>query len=99
MTNAKSASSAAVASVRGGDWFELRMGSGGGYGDPLDRDPEIVATDVAQGRFDAEVAREAYGVVIGDTTATERRRDEMRRARLAKAAPATRPLSSLCASA
>ncbi|MGW0183572.1 hydantoinase B/oxoprolinase family protein [Nocardia sp. NPDC003345] len=38
--------------------------SGGGYGDPLDRDPERVLTDVL-GRWETiEHAREAYGVVI-----------------------------------
>lgn len=34
----------------------------GGYGDPRDRDPDVVRRDVRQGRVSAEVAREVYGV-------------------------------------
>jgi len=39
---------------------------GGGYGDPLDRDPERVAADVAYGRVSRESARLRYGVVLRD---------------------------------
>lgn len=39
---------------------------GGGYGDPLERDPERVARDVADGRVSRERARGAYGVVLMD---------------------------------
>jgi N-methylhydantoinase B len=83
----------AGARVGAEDWFEMRLGSGGGYGDPLDRDPAKVELDVRQGRFDAKVAREAYGVVLTDPTATERVRGEMRLARLARARPAAKRLS------
>ena len=75
------------------DWFEMRLGAGGGYGDPLDRDPALVETDIAQGRFAAEVARSSYGVVIGDAAATERLRNEMRRDRLKRARPPAKPLA------
>jgi len=81
------------ATVRSGEWFELRMGSGGGYGDPLDRAPGEVVRDVAHGRYDATVARAAYGVVLGNAGATERLRAEMRRDRLARAEPAAKPMS------
>jgi N-methylhydantoinase B len=37
---------------------------GGGYGDPLDREPARVAQDVAEGRVSPERAREIYGVVL-----------------------------------
>lgn len=40
-------------------WF-----GGGGYGDPLDRDPHSVARDVREGYVSAEAARELYGVVV-----------------------------------
>jgi N-methylhydantoinase B len=83
----------AGAKVREGEWFELRMGSGGGYGDPLDRAPDEVARDVAHGRFDAAVAHDAYGVVLGDADATERLRARMRRDRLSRARPAAKPLA------
>ena len=40
---------------------------GGGYGDPMERDPERVRMDVARGWETPERAREVYGVVlIGD---------------------------------
>lgn len=37
---------------------------GGGFGDPLDRDPERVLRDVRDGVVSAEAAREHYGVVL-----------------------------------
>jgi N-methylhydantoinase B len=52
--------------------------SGGGYGDPFERDPERVRRDVRSGFHDAEAARTDYGVVLGpgpefaiDVAATE----------------------------
>ncbi len=75
------------------DRFEMRLGCGGGYGDPLDRDPALVATDVAQGRITAEVARSSYGIVLDNVAATEQLRDEMRRDRLAHARPAAKPIA------
>jgi len=58
-------------------------GGGGGYGDPLDRDPEMVLKDVKDGEVTIEYAETAYGVVIDpktlkiDVTETERIRKEM----------------------
>jgi hypothetical protein len=86
------AASAAV--VREGEWYEMRMASGGGYGDPLDREAAAVERDVAHGRMDAEVARRSYGVVVGDGAATAALRDATRRDRLTRAQPARKPLSS-----
>ena len=40
--------------------------SGGGYGDPLERDPELVLLDWADELLDAGVATEVYGVVIDE---------------------------------
>ena len=37
---------------------------GGGWGDPLDRDPAAVQLDVQEGFVSAEAAREQYGVVL-----------------------------------
>ncbi|MDE0058734.1 MAG: hydantoinase B/oxoprolinase family protein [Defluviicoccus sp.] len=59
---------------------------GGGYGDPLDRDPEAVAADVAEGRVSGEAARAQYGVVLSpggvvDAAATSEARDALRSAR------------------
>jgi N-methylhydantoinase B len=43
---------------------------GGGWGDPLEREPALVLADVVEGRVSVERARDDYGVVlIGDGTA------------------------------
>jgi N-methylhydantoinase B len=61
--------------LRAGDMFELWWNGGGGFGDPLSRDPAAVAEDVLQGTVSAGQARAVYGVVVGtdgdaDVTAT-----------------------------
>jgi N-methylhydantoinase B len=71
----------------------LRVSSpgGGGYGDPLDRDPENVLRDVRDEVIGARSADEVYGVVLAaggrsfDAVATEARRAELRRGRLREA--------------
>ena len=40
--------------------------SGGGYGEPLQRDPELVRADVVEGWISPDRARAVYGVVIGE---------------------------------
>jgi N-methylhydantoinase B len=61
-----------------GDVVVCLMAGGGGYGDPLKRDPELVRQDVAAGLVSLQSARDDYGVVIlpsadyqVDVTATE----------------------------
>ena len=68
--------------------FELRTdevvieesAGGGGYGDPLERDPNAVSRDVAYGYVSPAAARASYGVVVRDAvvdagaTAAERSR-------------------------
>ena len=44
---------------------------GGGYGDPLLRNPERVAADVAELRVSEDMARELYGVVLADLAVDE----------------------------
>jgi N-methylhydantoinase B len=46
--------------------FYLRYTGSGGYGDPLDRNPERVARDVADGMITSETARDVYGVPVTD---------------------------------
>jgi N-methylhydantoinase B len=80
-----------------GEYFEMLCASGGGFGDPLDREPSAVVCDLEEGRLDAATAQDVYGLVFAaggaaDLPATERRRDELRRARLAHAQPARRPV-------
>jgi N-methylhydantoinase B len=63
-----------------GDVVTMRSGGGGGYGDPLLRDPALVALDVRAGVLSAHAAMVSYGVVVRDgqvdtdaTTAQRRR--------------------------
>ncbi len=46
----------------------LRLSGGGGYGDPFERDPELVATDVREGYVTAVAARRDYGVCLTPDT-------------------------------
>ena len=47
-----------------GDLIEFYSAGGGGCGDPFERDPEAVESDVANGYISVERARADYGVVI-----------------------------------
>src|SRR5690606_28682288 len=49
-----------------GETLTLLMPGGGGYGDPFERDPEAVLSDVLDGFVSVEAARRDYGVVIAD---------------------------------
>src|SRR5216684_1631695 len=42
----------------------VRTGGGGGWGDPLDRDPELIRSDVREELVSRLAAREHYGVVF-----------------------------------
>jgi N-methylhydantoinase B len=47
-----------------GDMFTRPSAGGGGYGDPLERDPDHVCEDIADGYVSIERALKDYGVVI-----------------------------------
>jgi N-methylhydantoinase B/oxoprolinase/acetone carboxylase alpha subunit len=69
-----------------GDRVRLVSPSGGGYGDPLERDPQLVETDVREGFVSVGSAEGLYGVVLDangavDEAETERKRSEMRASR------------------
>jgi N-methylhydantoinase B len=51
-----------------GSVVELRTGGGGGFGDPLEREPEWVARDVRDGFVTIEAAERDYGVVLDPET-------------------------------
>jgi N-methylhydantoinase B len=51
-----------------GDLIEFHSAGGGGYGDPLERDPQTVEQDVFNAYVSVEQARESYGVVIDPKT-------------------------------
>jgi N-methylhydantoinase B len=72
--------------MRRGDVVVIQAAGGGGYGDPLERDPNLVAEDVADGYVSQDRAAEVYGVVLTrtgdpDDVATEERREELRSGR------------------
>jgi N-methylhydantoinase B len=77
-----------------GDIQYVRFMGGGGYGDPIDRDPEAVLRDVELNLVTRKAARDIYGVVIDsggaiDASGTDARRLEIRAERLGKPVPAT----------
>jgi len=66
--------------------------SGGGYGDPIDRNPEAVARDVWIGTTSRYAAQKVYGVVLNeagavDAKATENQRDAIRHSRRERGRP------------
>jgi N-methylhydantoinase B/oxoprolinase/acetone carboxylase alpha subunit len=78
-----------------GSLFSVVSGDGGGYGDPLERDPAQVARDFQNGLTTARAVREVYGVVMDevsfavDQSATRDLRSGKRRDRLARGIPAS----------
>ena len=64
----------------------MTQGGGGGYGDPLQRDPDMVSRDVKDGYVSADRVAAAYGVVLGagdgraDQPATTQLRMQQRKA-------------------
>jgi N-methylhydantoinase B len=67
--------------VEPGDVYVHRTAGGGGFGNALERDPRLVAEDVADGKVSARAARQHYGVVVDadgvvDLAATEAMRAE-----------------------
>jgi len=73
-----------------GDVLYLNCQGGGGYGDPLHRDPDAVIEDVRAGMVSVAAAEQVYGVCISadgelDKAATEQRRAAIRSERQAMA--------------
>jgi N-methylhydantoinase B len=64
--------------VVAGDTITVRTPGGGGYGDPWQREPELVVRDVARGYFTAADALRDYGVVLtaNEPPALDRRATE-----------------------
>lgn len=77
--------------VAGDVWYHSWQG-GGGYGDPLLREPARVAIDVERGAVSPAAARDIYGVVLADGAADEEataaQREAIRKGRREKAVPA-----------
>jgi N-methylhydantoinase B len=50
--------------VRAGEVIRIRTTGGGGWGEPLERDPELVVRDVVRRKVSPEAALAEYGVVL-----------------------------------
>ena len=71
-----------IVKIGPGDVISVACGGAAGWGDPLARDPEKVALDVARGFVSVSKARDDYGVVLkgrdADPAATEKLRAGMK---------------------
>ncbi len=56
--------SKAIYPLAHGDLVSIRVSGSGGYGNAFERDPALVARDVALGYVSVERARDGYGVVV-----------------------------------
>lgn len=76
-----------------GELYMIAQGTGGGFGDPLDRKPEDVMRDMDEKLISHDVAWRIYRVVYDkatlrvDSEATKAARDEARRERIARSKP------------
>jgi len=52
--------------LKKGDVYRVITSGAGGWGDPLERDPEMVLRDLRDEKVSVKRAREAYGVVINE---------------------------------
>ena len=50
--------------IKAGDIFRCVGPAGGGYGNPLERDPQAVLDDVLDGLISTETAKAAFGVIV-----------------------------------
>jgi acetone carboxylase, alpha subunit len=79
--------------AKDGELYMISQGAGGGYGDPLERDPEAVVKDAELNRVSAEVARNVFAVVYDETTfrldaeATAELRTQSRKDRIKRGRP------------
>lgn len=76
--------------IPAGTLVRIETTGGGGWGDPLEREPDLVGLDVLEGKVSERAAREDYGVVARvvddatfeiDTAATSALREQLRAAR------------------
>jgi len=62
------------APMAAGTLLRLRTTGGGGWGDPFEREPELVLLDVVRGLVSVESAERDYGVVVRDGQVAELKR-------------------------
>lgn len=76
-----------------GDTVICDISNGGGWGDPLNREPGLVVDDVRRGLLSTEQAEATFGVRSGEAAETATLRADLRSDRLARAEPAPVPLA------
>ena len=64
LINDRSGDPSGLTLCQSGDIIQFHSAGGGGYGSPLERDPQAVQADVFNGYVSVERARADYGVVI-----------------------------------
>ncbi len=57
--------------LKAGDTVRIETAIGGGFGDPLERDPELVADDVYDGYLTQKETETTYGVVLNEDLAVD----------------------------
>ena len=72
-----------------GDELRLWTTGGGGYGDPLEREPASVLEDVLDGKVSVGAAAERYGVVIAGNAVGDEATRELRARLAAERGPVT----------
>ena len=50
--------------INRGQHLRLETPGGGGYGDPFERDPDAILSDIKDGYVSVESAKHQYGVII-----------------------------------
>jgi N-methylhydantoinase B len=78
-----------IETLKSGEWWECISCTGGGFGDPLERDPELVRRDARDELISIQSARDDYGVVLNtepelyevNYQATEKLRKELKERR------------------
>jgi N-methylhydantoinase B len=85
LVNGVSGNPFGLTQLKPGDVVTIDAAGGGGYGNPLEREPERVERDVMEGYVSLEKAREDYGVIIHpktltlDEEATKKLRDSLKK--------------------
>ena len=68
LVNGVPGNSYGLTQMTNGDVATIDAPGGGGYGDPLERDPEMVLSDVVEGYVSIEGARNDYRVAVDPAT-------------------------------
>jgi N-methylhydantoinase B len=74
--------------LKPGEWIVSHTAGGGGFGSPLERDPERARQDVIEGWIGRQRAVEVYGVVLNDDLKVDPAGTTLRRREIRKASAA-----------